>query len=317
LCELSGRVSKIESTIGSPISLVEIDEQLSEALVSSSRQMGWKGILVEHYRHAEEPGELELPALPDHWLTLPLGQPAHLTQKRDGTLHESAVQKGDIICFPAGRSSYWQIEGRVSNDFDYQPMLHIQLQSRLVTHVAEKLELGQGRVELVNCFSNHDLPLHNIAMLLAAEVETGGLMGELYRESLTQAFVVYLLRNYSTIDREIKPQHQRLTNTQLQQSIDYIHDHLGGDLSLIRIAETINISPTYFASLFKQKTGISPHQYVIQQRVDRAIVLLQTKDLRIGEIATQVGFSSQSHLTQHTKRATGMTPKQIAKIRRS
>jgi AraC family transcriptional regulator len=310
-------MSEIVSTTGSPISLVEIDEQLSEALVLSSRQMGWKGILVEQYRHAEEPGEIELPALPDHWLTLPLGQPAHLTQKRDGTLHESTVQKGDIICFPAGRSSYWQIEGRVSDDFDYQPMLHIQLQAGLIAHVAKKLELGQGQVELVNCFGNHDLPLYNIAMLLAAEVKESGLMGELYRESLTQAFVVYLLQNYSTIDRVIKPQHQSLTNTQLQQAIDYIQAHLGGDLSLIQISETINISPTYFASLFKQKTGTSPHQYVIQQRVDRAIVLLQRTDLRIADIASQVGFSSQSHLTQHIKRATGMTPKQLAQIRRS
>jgi AraC family transcriptional regulator len=310
-------MSEIESTTGSPISLVEIDERLSEALVLSSRQLGWEGILIEHYRHSEEPGEIEFPALADHWLSLPLGQPAHLTQKRDDTLHESTVKKGDIICFPAGRSSYWQIEGRVNDDYDYQPMLHIRLQAGLMTHVAEKLEFGQGQVELVNCFGNHDLPLYNIAMLLSAEVTASGLMGELYRESLTQAFVVYLLQNYSTIDRAIKPQHQSLTNTQLQQSIDYIHDHLGGDLSLIQIAETMNISPTYFASLFKQKTGTSPHQYVIQQRVDRAIVLLQTKDLRITEIAAQVGFSSQSHLTQHIKRATGMTPKQIAKIRRS
>jgi AraC family transcriptional regulator len=305
-----------ESIIDSPISLVEIDEHLSEALVLSSRQMGWKGILVEQYRHGEEPGEIEFPALADHWLSLPLGQPAHLTQKRDGTLHESTVQKGDIICFPAGRSSYWQIEGRVNDDFDYQPMLHIRLQSGLINHVAEKLEFGQGQVELVNCFGNHDLPLHNIAMLLLAEVKASGLMGELYRESLTQAFVVYLLRNYSTIDRAIKPQHQNLTNTQLQQAIDYIQDRLGGDLSLLRIAENINISPNYFASLFKQKTGISLHQYVIQQRVDRSIVLLQKTDLRISEIASQVGFSSQSHLAHHIKRATGMTPKQIAKIRR-
>jgi AraC family transcriptional regulator len=310
-------MSESESTTGSPISLVEIDEHLSEALVLSSRHMGWQGILVEHYRHGEEPGEIELPALADHWLTFPLGQLAHLTQKRDDTLHESTVQKGDIICFPAGKSSYWQIEGRVHDNYDYQPMLHIRLQPGLITHVAEKLEFGQRQVELVNCFANYDLPLYNIAMLLLAEATASGLMGELYRESLTQAFVIYLLRNYSTIDRAIKPQHQSLTNTQLQQAIEYIHDHLGGDLSLIQISETINISPTYFASLFKQKTGISPHQYVIQQRVDRAIVLLQRTDLRIAEIASQVGFSSQSHLTQHIKRATGMTPKQLAKIRRS
>jgi AraC family transcriptional regulator len=308
---------EIELTTGSPVNLVEIDERLSTALVLSSRQMGWNGILVEHYRHCEAPGEIELPALSDHWLSLPLGKSAHLTQKRDDTLHESNVQKGDIILVPAGRVSYWHTQGRVSDDYDYQPMLHLRLQSGLMNHVAEKLEFGQGKVELANCFADRDLPLHNIAMLLAAEVETGGLMGELYRESLTQAFVVYLLRNYSTIDRAIKPQHQSLTNTQVQQAIDYIHDRLGGDLSLLRIAENINISPNYFASLFKQRTGISLHQYVIQQRVDRSIVLLQKTDLRISEIASQVGFSSQSHLTKHIKRATGMTPKQIAKTRRS
>lgn len=60
-------------------------------------------------------------------------------------------------------------------------------------------------------------------MILSAEVETGGLMGQLYSESLTQALAVYLLQNYSEIDRVIKPQHQRLTNTQLQQTNDRSH----------------------------------------------------------------------------------------------
>jgi AraC family transcriptional regulator len=308
---------EIESNPGSPIDLVDIDERLSNALVLSSRQLGWQGILIEHYRHCDEAGEIELPALSDRWLSLPLGQPAHLTQKRDDTLHESTVQKGDIILVPAERSSYWHTQGRVSDDYDCQPMLHIRLQSALMNHVAEKLEFGQGQVELANCFADRDLPLHNIAMLLSAEVANGGLMGQLYNESLTQVLAVYLLRNYSTIDRSIKPQHRNLTNSQLQQTIDYIHDRLSGDLSLIRIAETVNISPTYFASLFKQKTGISLHQYVIKRRVDRAIILLQTTDLRITQIASQVGFCSQSHLAHHVKRATGMTPKQIAKIRRS
>ncbi len=102
-----------------------------------------------------------------------------------------------------------------------------------------------------------------------------------------------------------------LTPTQLQQAIDYIHTHLDRDLSLIELASTINISPTYFASLFKQATGISPHQYVIQQRVERAKLMLLKTDLAIADIALQVGFSSQSHLTQQFKRLTGMTPKQV------
>jgi AraC family transcriptional regulator len=102
-----------------------------------------------------------------------------------------------------------------------------------------------------------------------------------------------------------------LTSTQLQQVLEHININLDRDLSLVRIAREINISPTYFASLFKCTTGISPHQYVIRQRVERAKLMLAKTDLAIANIALQVGFSSQSHLTQQFKRFTGMTPKQV------
>ena len=106
-------------------------------------------------------------------------------------------------------------------------------------------------------------------------------------------------------------QNRGLTDAQLQQAIDYIHTHLDQELTLEQIAAVINISPTYFASLFKRTTGISPHQYVIRQRVKRAKIMLVKTDLAIADIALQVGFSSQSHLTQQFKRFTGVTPKQV------
>ena len=106
-------------------------------------------------------------------------------------------------------------------------------------------------------------------------------------------------------------QNRGLTRTQLQQAIDYIQTHLNRDLSLAELASVVNISPTYFASLFKQAMGIAPHQYVIQLRVERAKLMLSKTDLAIANIALQVGFSSQSHLTQQFKRITGLTPKQV------
>jgi AraC-like DNA-binding protein len=102
-----------------------------------------------------------------------------------------------------------------------------------------------------------------------------------------------------------------LTHSQWQQVSNYINTHLDRDLSLSQIARVINISPTYFASLFKRATGTSPHQYVIQQRVERAKLMLSKTDLAIANIALEVGFSSQSHLNQQFKRFTGMTPKQV------
>jgi AraC family transcriptional regulator len=148
-------------------------------------------------------------------------------------------------------------------------------------------------------------------MLLLAEVQSGGIMGRLYLESLTQVLVIHLLRHYSTFTQPITSQNRSLTRTQLQQVIDYIQTHLNQDLSLAELASVIRISPTYFASLFKQAMGVSPHQYVIQQRVEQAKLMLSKTDLAIADIALQVGFSSQSHLTQQFKRVTGVTPKQV------
>jgi AraC family transcriptional regulator len=291
------------------MSAIELQQRLNKSLVSSSQSLGWKGVLVQQYQYPSSATvcEMEIPALSEHWLNLPLGNPAQLTQKRDDRLHESIVQRGHSIFTPAGQPSYWRGE---ASDTD-ETMLYIHLNPELVRQVAQAAEIDA--IDLVNCFSKLDLRLHQIAMLLLSELNSDGIMGRLYVESLTQVLIIHLLRNYSSSTPQIAPQHNGLTAIQLRQTIDYIQAHLDRNLSLTKIADVINISPTYFSSLFKRATGNSPHQYVIQQRVERAKVLLKTTDLEIASIAFQVGFSSQSHLTQHFKRLTGSTPKQISK----
>ncbi|WP_445236553.1 AraC family transcriptional regulator [Fortiea sp. LEGE XX443] len=79
----------------------------------------------------------------------------------------------------------------------------------------------------------------------------------------------------------LEAKHKGLTHTRLQQVLSYIRTHLDRDLSLTELAEVINISPTYFASLFKQTMEISPCQYVIQQRVEQARLMLSKTDLAI------------------------------------
>ena len=148
-------------------------------------------------------------------------------------------------------------------------------------------------------------------MLLLSELKSDGIMGQLYVESLTQVLVIHLVRHYSTSTQNVVPKPSGLTTIQLRQTIDHVQAHLGQNLSLAEIAAAINISPTYFSRLFKRATGSSPHQYVIQQRVERAKLMLSKTDLAIADIALQLGFSSQSHLTQQFKRFTGITPKQV------
>ncbi|MGL4621355.1 MAG: AraC family transcriptional regulator [Chroococcidiopsis sp.] len=284
-------------------------------LVSSSRQMDWNGILVEQYQYSPTLSEVELPALSAHWFLLNLGQPFYLTQKHGDRIHESMIQKGDSMFVPAGQPSYWLCH----RSDTHRPMLNIHLPSELIGQVAKTSEIDPNQIDLVNHFGKQDLNLQHIAMLLLAELRSGSMMGRLYVESLTQVLVIHLLRHYAKSIQINTSENRNLTRTQLQQAIDYIHTYLDRDLSLAELASIVNISPTYFASLFKQAMGIAPHQYVIQQRVEQAKLMLSKTDLAItrrvrfaiADIALQVGFSSQSHLTQQFKRVTGLTPKQI------
>jgi len=81
---------------------------------------------------------------------------------------------------------------------------------------------------------------------------------------------------------------------------------------LEQISAVARISPYHFARQFKAATGLSPHQYVIIRRIERAKQLLRARtDLSLAEVATCAGFSDQSQFSHHFKRIVGVTPKQF------
>jgi AraC family transcriptional regulator len=294
-----------------------------KSLLLLSQQVTGKGFSLKHHQCPLNSTLVKkIPALSTHWLYFPLGKPIHVTQDLPP---ESILSKGDLAFVPAGQPTYWQAQ------VDDRPLsfLCIYFQPELVMATAEGSGLNPAlpnQLDLVHCLTQSEPYLQQIAMMLLAELKSGGIMGELYLESLTQLLTIHLLQHYGNSQQMlaepmlgtrhangtiIADRHSR-NHTRLQQAIDYIHEHLNGDLSMAQIASSVNISPTYFASLFKNATGISLHQYVIEKRVERAKLLLtKNTDLTIANVASQVGFSSQSHLIYHCKRLTGMTPKQF------
>ena len=84
-----------------------------------------------------------------------------------------------------------------------------------------------------------------------------------------------------------------------------------GRACLFELARIANLSPHPFATVFKASTGVSPHRYVIERRIDRARDLLRQDEKTISEIAYAVGLSSQSHLTANFRRTTGVTPRKF------
>lgn len=97
----------------------------------------------------------------------------------------------------------------------------------------------------------------------------------------------------------------------------YLSQDLDIRISLTDVAQKVNVSQFHFLRMFKRYMGVSPHQYRIQTRVQRAKNLLQ-KEVPLVEVALETGFNDQSHFTNTFKRYAGVTPKKyIKKVKNS
>jgi len=95
----------------------------------------------------------------------------------------------------------------------------------------------------------------------------------------------------------------------LQRIFSHVRENIGRELSVTELAQVVGMSQYYFSKLFKMSTGTTPHQYVMRQRVEAAQEALRETQTPLAEVATQVGFETQSHFTSVFRKLVGTTPK--------
>jgi transcriptional regulator GlxA family with amidase domain len=93
----------------------------------------------------------------------------------------------------------------------------------------------------------------------------------------------------------------------LRRVQDYIAINLGQKITNKALAKVAQLSPAHFAEAFKDSQGVAPHRYILECRVKRTQELLAT-DMPLSQIAVDVGFSDQSHLTRWFREFVGVTP---------
>jgi AraC-like DNA-binding protein len=88
----------------------------------------------------------------------------------------------------------------------------------------------------------------------------------------------------------------------------YIEEHQTEEVSLAEVAKAVNTSSFYFCKMFRKVTGINFTDYVARLRIERAKNLLLNPNLRVSEIAYEVGFQSLTHFNRVFKRILGLSP---------
>ena len=137
-------------------------------------------------------------------------------------------------------------------------------------------------------------------------LDSDGFGGRLRAEAI---LTLLLTDVFQTLDKQVNvPLGNTLNQSKLSLIEEYIDAHLDEKIGIEDLAELAGISSFHFAKLFKVATGLSPHQFVMQHRVKRAQQLLQNQSLSLAQVSFDVGFSSQSHMSDVFKKLIGVTP---------
>lgn len=132
-------------------------------------------------------------------------------------------------------------------------------------------------------------------------------MTEAQYESMVQLLTIFA-QHLSMIANRIVVQNANADSPMISRAKAYIDGNQTEDLSLSQVARAVNASTFYFCKMFKKATGMNFTEYLSRVRIEKAKNLLLNPNLRVSEIAYEVGFQSLTHFNRVFKKIVGQSP---------
>jgi AraC family transcriptional regulator len=237
-----------------------------------------------------------------HVLSLHLGRPLAIRQQREDMAHAWTFTRGDLSLTPAGwRTTVWT-EKRA--DF-----MQVELCPEFVSRAAGS---GDRAVDLPCLFSFDDPLCRELSLSMMAEAQEHGPAARMYVESAA----VVLSQRLASLTRRPRARMPRpgLPPAVLRRAQEFLHDEMNRNPGITELSAAVGMNVDHFSRMFKRSTGLAPHQYLGNIRLERAKRLLAEGRAPIIEIAYDVGYANPSQFSAFFRKRTGLSPPEFRRV---
>ncbi|WP_277236646.1 AraC family transcriptional regulator [Hymenobacter sp. YC55] len=194
--------------------------------------------------------------------------------------------------------------------------MHLYLSNELLARTATEMEVDVTQIEMLGGAYISDPLLLQLSFALAQELKKTEASNDLYVDTIAQMMAVQMVRQHCTRSYRLPTFRGKLSPARLGMLRDYVQAHLEEPILLEDLAAVACMSPYHFCRVFKQTTKLSPNQYVIQQRMARAMELLRLPECSVTQVAYAVGYRSPGHFAQLFQRHTKCSPVEFQQLHR-
>ncbi|MCP3410768.1 AraC family transcriptional regulator [Bradyrhizobium sp. CCGB01] len=253
---------------------------------------------IAYWKH--EPLHDVVEPMADHVImTYPAG--SQTLERRTGrTAAISTARPGVVTIIPAGSTSRWDI---------HRPMHVIQLYlpQRTLLRIADEANTASSD-DLLERTGDPDAITSSLLLSAADSLDGNGTLDALFRQQLTDLLATRLLAAHAGVPAARQPTIGGLAPSVLRRAIERLRSDGDADVSLSALASDAGLSRFHFCRSFKESTGLSPHAWLRQHRLEQTMNMLQESDESVASIAAVLGYSSQTAFAAAFKKLTGETP---------
>ncbi|MEY9383130.1 AraC family transcriptional regulator [Bradyrhizobium japonicum] len=256
------------------------------------------GAGIAHWKH--EPLHDVVEPMSHHVIMAYNGAVQHMERRSGRSVAIGTFRRGVVIIIPEGSSSRWDIPKPVD-------VVQLYLPHATLKCVADEAASGTSS-ELLERTAHPDPITSRLILSAVNTLESNAALDTLFRHQLIDLLAMRLLVAHTGSQAPFQPTIGGLSPKVLARAIERLRSDSDTDVSLDALASDAGLSRFHFCRAFKESTGLSPHAWLRQYRLEQAMNLLRDTDASIALVAAELGYASQTAFAAAFKRLNGETP---------